>query len=53
MEAILEKLGADASIEEILEDYPRLTRQDVLAAIQYARQVIGTDEVIPRASRTG
>lgn len=50
VEAILEKLAADIPIEEILEDYPRLTRADVLAAIDYARQAVGTDEVIPAAA---
>ncbi len=37
VEAILEKLAADVPIDEILEDYPRLTRADVLAAIEYGR----------------
>ena len=48
VEAILDKLAADIPIEEILSDYPRLTRADVLAAISYARRAVGTDEVIPR-----
>lgn len=42
VEAILEKLAADIPIAEILEDYPRLTRADVLAAIEYARYAVGT-----------
>jgi uncharacterized protein (DUF433 family) len=50
VEAILEKLAADISIEEILADYPTLARDDVLAAIAYARQAIGTDEIIPKAA---
>ncbi len=33
---ILELLGAGASFEEILEDYPFLEREDILAALQYA-----------------
>ncbi len=33
---ILELLGSGASIEEILEDYPYLEREDILAAIEYA-----------------
>lgn len=33
---ILELLGSGASIEEILEDYPYLEREDILASIQYA-----------------
>lgn len=48
VEIILEKLAADLSIEEILEDYPRLTRQDVLAALAYARGVVGSEEIVPQ-----
>ncbi len=48
VELILEKLAADVPIEEILGDYPRLQREDVLAALAYARQAIGTDEILPR-----
>lgn len=33
---VLELLGAGATIEEILEDYAFLEREDVLAALQYA-----------------
>lgn len=33
---VLELLGAGASIEEILGDYPFLEREDVLAMLQYA-----------------
>ena len=51
VEIILEKLAADISIEEVLEDYPSLKRQDVLAAIAYARQAIGTEEFVPRLTR--
>jgi uncharacterized protein (DUF433 family) len=52
VEIILEKLAADISIEEILDDYPRLSRQDVLAAIAYARDVVGTEEILPRVRST-
>jgi len=38
VEIILEKIGAGCPIEEVLADYPRLTRDDVLAALAYARQ---------------
>ena len=33
---ILELLSTGASIEEILEDYPDLEREDVLASVEYA-----------------
>ncbi len=48
VEIILEKIAAGCLIEELLAEYPRLTRDDVLAAVAYARQAIGTDEFIPR-----
>ena len=47
VEIILEKLAADFPIEEILTDFPQLSREDVLAALHYARQAIGTDELEP------
>lgn len=36
VELILEKLAAGESIEQILEAHPRLTREAVVAALQYA-----------------
>ncbi len=48
VEIILEKMAAGCPTDEILEEYPRLTQADVLAAIAYARQAIGTEEIIPR-----
>jgi len=41
---ILQLLSAGASIEEILEDYSFLEREDVLAAIEYA--ALQTDHVV-------
>lgn len=48
VEILLEKLAAGNSVEEIMADYPRLSRDDVLAAVAYAREALSTDEVIPR-----
>lgn len=36
---ILELLANDASLEEILADYPSLEHEDILAAIAYAAQL--------------
>jgi uncharacterized protein (DUF433 family) len=41
---ILQLLSAGASYEEILQDYPDLERDDILAAIAYAAQQ--TDHVV-------
>jgi len=37
VELILELLSAGMTIEEILEDYEELERDDILAALAYAR----------------
>jgi uncharacterized protein (DUF433 family) len=36
VELILEKLGAGETIEQLLEAYPRLTRQAIRAALEFA-----------------
>lgn len=41
---VLDLLSAGASFEEILEDYPYLEREDILAAIEYAARQ--TDHVV-------
>lgn len=43
---VLELLGAGASYEEILRDYPFLEREDILAALEYAAHQ--TDHVVLR-----
>ena len=45
---VLELLGAGASFEEILADYPSLERDDILAAIDYA--AYQADHVVLRTS---
>ena len=36
VELILDKLSQEASIADLLEAYPHLTQQDILAALSYA-----------------
>ena len=45
---VLQLLGAGASLEEVLADYPSLEREDILAAIDYA--AYQTDHVVLRTS---
>ena len=45
---ILELLSNGWSIEQILAEYPHLTREDILAAIKYAAKVL-REEVIVKA----
>lgn len=47
VELILEELGAGASIDDLLREYPHLNREQILEAVRYAAQVIRTDVVYP------
>ncbi|MBI1299913.1 DUF433 domain-containing protein [bacterium] len=40
VQTILEFLGAGDSIEEVLEEYPTLTTEDIYACIQYASKLM-------------
>ena len=44
---ILGSLGAGESMEEVLEDYPGLAREDVLAALQFAGELSQFEVVVP------
>jgi uncharacterized protein (DUF433 family) len=47
VELILEKLATGETEAQILEAYPRLTREGIQAAIQYALDTLRTDAVYP------
>lgn len=41
VQTILEFLGAGDSVDEVLAEYPTLTRDDVLAALRYSSHLMG------------
>ena len=47
VECILERLGAGETIEQIVTEHPRLTREAVLAAVEFAAKVLRADVVYP------
>jgi len=47
VEYVLTLLAQGLSVEEILRDYPHLTRDDVAAVLFYAAKVTGNEEVYP------
>ena len=47
VEHILEKLGAGESIEQLLVAHPRLTREAILAAMEFGAKVLRADVVYP------
>jgi uncharacterized protein (DUF433 family) len=46
VELLLRKLGEGASEADLLEAYPRLTRDDIHAAMRYAADTLAHEEVI-------
>ncbi len=51
VELILEKLASGETIEQILAAHPRLTKPAILAAIDFAAQVLRADIVYPLAGQ--
>ena len=47
VESILEKLAAGRDFEEILKAYPRLDRQDIYDALDFAAQALQATTVYP------
>ena len=47
VECLLERLGAGESIDDIVAEHPRLSREAVLAAIQFGAKALRADVVYP------
>ncbi len=50
VEMILKKLAQNINVKEILTDYPRLTKEDIKAAILYAESLVEDTEIYPLLS---
>ena len=50
VELLLRKLSEGASVDDLLEAYPRLTKADIHAAIAYAADTIAIEETINATS---
>lgn len=46
VELVLRKLGAGMSLEAILADHPRLTRDDILAAQAFAADYLAHEDIV-------
>jgi uncharacterized protein (DUF433 family) len=47
VDLILEKLSAGESFEQLLKAHPRLTKEGIQAALQFAREALRADVVYP------
>ncbi len=50
VQTVLEFLAAGDSVEDVLEEYPKLTRADVQACLDYASRVMGNHFSLVRAA---
>lgn len=48
VETVLRKLGAGMTVEAVLADHPRLTRDDVMAAQAFAADYLADEELVYR-----
>jgi uncharacterized protein (DUF433 family) len=46
VELVLRKLGAGISMDAIIADHPRLTRDDILAAQAFAADYLADEEIV-------
>lgn len=49
VELLLRKISGGYSFEEILEMYPHLTQEDILAAVEYAASAIANERILQAA----
>ena len=47
VELIVEKMGAGESIQQLLEEHPRLTEESIRAALSFASETLRADVVYP------
>ena len=49
VDLIIHRIAQGETVENLLEDYPKMTRQDVRAALEYASTVVKGEDIIPIA----
>ncbi len=52
VELVLRKLAEGITLDDLLDGYPRITREDVHAAIQFAADTLAHEEVVFRPTGT-
>ncbi len=50
VESIVEELGSGYSLQDVLQAHPRLQKEDVLAALQYASAIMKNEKIYTIAS---
>ena len=50
VELVLRKLAEGATVDELLDAYPRLVKEDIQACLEYAAAVIAHEDVLSLSS---
>jgi uncharacterized protein (DUF433 family) len=53
VELVIRKLGEGATIEDLLDGYPSLTREKIMAALTYAADLLGNEKTVFLKTGTG
>lgn len=51
VEHVLDLISSGLTPERIAEEHPHLSREDVLAAVHYAAQILKREEILPLRAR--
>ena len=49
VDLIIHRIAQGETVERLLEDYPKMTRQDVRAALEYASSIVKGEDIVPIA----
>lgn len=47
VDLILKLIAQGMTVEEILEDYPHITREDIKAALEYGAKIVRGEHIFP------
>ena len=47
VDAIIHRVADGATIEDILKDYPGVSRKDIKAALEYAENLVRGEDILP------
>lgn len=47
VEAVVRRVAQGIAFDEILEDYPYITKDDIKAALMYAESLVAGEEIFP------
>lgn len=53
VDAIIKRVADGMTTKEILEDYPKITQEDIKAALLYALDVIRGEDIMPLITKAG